>query len=201
MMLAAETADVFAEDQRRRFQRVKVDLHGRYMLPDRTEHECRVIEMSPGNAILEAPVSGGEGARVVAYIDHIGRIVCTTTRETKTGFCVEFELRDPKRERVAARLTWLTNKHELNLPEDRRHERMVPRNPHNVLMLGDGREYSCRMLDLSLSGAAVEISVRPAIGTPVTLGNMRGRVVRHFDDGVALEFSHIQSQDTLGNFF
>jgi len=201
MMLVAETADVFAEEQRRRFQRVKVDLHGRYMLPDHSEHECRVIEMSPGNAIVEAPVSGGVDARVIAYIDHIGRIVGTITRETNNGFAVDFELRDPKRERVAARLTWLANKHELNLPEDRRHERMVPRNPHNVLSLGDGREYSCRMLDLSLSGAAVEINVRPAIGTPVTLGNMRGRVVRHFDDGIAIEFSHIQNSEALGRFF
>lgn len=200
-MIATAAQNQIDETQRRQFQRVSVSLHGRFMRPDRTEHECRIVEMSPGNAIFEAPPGTTEGAKIIAYIDHVGRIVAEVTRVTSSGFAVDFELKQPKRDRVAARLTWLANKHELNLPEDRRHERMVPRHPHNTLSLGDGREYSCRILDLSLSGAAVEIAVRPALGTAVTLSNMRGRVVRHFDEGIAIEFSHLQNHETLATFF
>ena len=43
--------------------------------------------------------------------------------------------------------------------------------------------------DGSLSGAAVEIDVKPALGVQVILGTMRGQVVRHFDDGIAVEFA------------
>ena len=85
-----------------------------------------------------------------------------------------------KRDKMAAQLTWLANKDLLNLPEDRRHERVVPDNRHSTVVLDDGRRYNCKIIDISLSGAAIELAVRPAMGTPVTLGRMRARVVRHF---------------------
>ena len=43
-----------AED-RRRHQRVKVNLLGRYMLSDRQEYPCQVVNMSPGGMALIAP--------------------------------------------------------------------------------------------------------------------------------------------------
>jgi c-di-GMP-binding flagellar brake protein YcgR len=42
-------------EERRRFQRVKVHLLGRYMLPDRREFPCQVINMSPGGMAVIAP--------------------------------------------------------------------------------------------------------------------------------------------------
>jgi hypothetical protein len=106
-----------------------------------------------------------------------------------------------KREKLAAQLTWLANRHELDLPEDRRHERIAPRNPLSTLRLDGGQEYRCRIIDLSLSGAAVEVGIKPELGTAVTLGTMRGRVVRHFDDGVAIEFAMLQREETLAAAF
>jgi hypothetical protein len=105
-----------------------------------------------------------------------------------------------KRDKLAAKLTWLANKNELKLPEDRRHERIVPRQRNAEARLEDGRAYRTRIIDLSLSGAAIELDVRPAIGTVVWLGNMRGRVVRHFEDGVAIEFAVVQTRDSLERF-
>jgi hypothetical protein len=107
---------------------------------------------------------------------------------------------DRKREKLAAQLTWLANKHELGLPEDRRHDRLSPRTVVSELTMEDGTVYSCRIMDLSLSGAALDMETRPSLGTPVRLGNMRGRVVRHFSEGVAIEFLSIQSRDTLREF-
>jgi hypothetical protein len=106
-----------------------------------------------------------------------------------------------KKDKLAAQLTWLANKHELDLPEDRRHERVAPRNPMSVLQLADGRQYRCRIIDLSLSGAALEIEVKPAIGVQVVLGTMRGQVVRHFDDGIAIEFAVVQRPEMLDAAF
>ena len=105
------------------------------------------------------------------------------------------------RDKLAAKLTWLANRHELNLPEDRRHERITPRNPAGIIKLEDGRVYQARIIDLSLSGAALELNVKPAIGTVLWLGRMRGRVVRHFDEGVAIEFAIVQTRDSLDEYF
>jgi hypothetical protein len=178
-----------------RFQPVKVSLLGRYMLSDRREFPCQVLEMSPGDTVVIAPISGGAGERVIAYIDHLGRIEGDITDVRAGGFKMEIVATPRKREKMAAQLTWLANKELLNLPEDRRHERVVPDNRHSTVVLDDGRRYNCKIIDISLSGAAIELAVRPAMGTPVTLGRMRARVVRHFGDGVAVEF--VSAQEML----
>lgn len=183
--------------ERRNFQRVRVKIYGRFMLEDRTEHAGQVVDMSPGNVAFRTDRSGAAGEKVIAYIDHIGRVEGVITRTLSDGFAMTVIASDRKRDKLAAQLTWLANKHELDLPEDRRHERIAPRNPISVLQLADGRQYQCRIIDLSLSGAAIEIDVRPALGTQVTLGTMRGQVVRHFEDGVAIEFAVVQRPESL----
>ena len=180
-----------------RFQRVKVSVLGRYMLADRREFPCQILEMSPGEAMVIAPVSGVVGERVIAYIDHIGRIEGTIIEQVDGGFLMEVAASPRKRDKMAAQLTWLANKDVLNLPEDRRHERVVPDNRHSTVVLDDGRRYNCKIIDISLSGAAIELDVRPAMGTPVTLGRMRARVVRHFQNGVAVEFASAQEMLTV----
>lgn len=180
-----------------RFQRVKVSVLGRYMLADKREFPCQVLEMSPGDALVVAPVSGDVGERVVAYLDHLGRIEGTITALIDGGFQMDVLASARKRDKMAAQLTWLANKDILNLPEDRRHERVVPDNRHSTVVLDDGRRYNCKIIDISLSGAAIELAVRPAMGTPVTLGRMRARVVRHFQDGVAVEFVSAQEMLTV----
>ncbi|HZG28327.1 PilZ domain-containing protein [Ensifer adhaerens] len=186
-----------ANDQRM-FQRVAVNLHGRMLSATREEVDCVVIEMSPGDAQIEADARVNVGDRIIAYIDHIGRIEGDVlSLGAKGRFVISVNATERKREKLAAQLTWIANKHELGLPEDRRHERVAPRNNRSEIVLDDGRSYPCRIIDLSLSGAAIEIAVRPAMGTAVQLGNMRGRVVRHFQEGVAIEFSALQTRESL----
>jgi c-di-GMP-binding flagellar brake protein YcgR len=185
--------------ERRRFQRVKINVLGRFMLPNRTEYPCQVVDMSPGGAALMAPVSGSIGERVVAYIDHVGRIEGEVTRLFDGGFAMTVNATARKRDKLASQLTWLANRGNLNLPEDRRHERITPRQPFSNLVLPDGREQRCKIIDVSLSGAALAVDVRPAVGSPITLGRMRARVVRHFDDGIAVEFAMVQSEDMINN--
>ena len=187
--------------ERRNFQRVRVKVYGRYMLEDRTEHACQVVDMSPGNVALRCERIGQPGEKVIAYVDHIGRVEGIVTRTLPDGFAMTVVASDRKKDKLAAQLTWLANKHELDLPEDRRHERVAPRNPMSMLQLVDGRQYQCRIIDLSLSGAAVEIDVKPALGVQVTLGTMRGQVVRHFEDGLAIEFAVIQRPAPLDSEF
>jgi hypothetical protein len=196
-MSAAAVDYTSSRPERRNFQRVRVKMYGRFMLEDRTEHTCQVIDMSPGNVAFRADRSGEPGERVIAYIDHIGRVEGVVTRRLDDGFAMTVIASERKKDKLAAQLTWLANKHELDLPEDRRHERVAPRNPRSILQLSDGRQYQCRIIDLSLSGAAIEIEVKPALGVQVTLGTMRGQVVRHFEEGIAIEFAVVQRPESL----
>ena len=186
-------------EERRRHQRVKVNLLGRYMLADRREFPCQVVNMSPGGIALVAPVSGDPGERVIAYVDHLGRLEGKIARLLDTGFAMTVEATLRKRDKLAAQLTWLANRQILNLPEDRRHGRFIPRKAMARLILPNGNNVTCRIIDLSESGTAVAISpeLRPVVGAMVTIGKATGRVVRHIEDGFAVEFTRLQHPDFI----
>jgi hypothetical protein len=184
-------------DERRRFQRVRVNLLGRYMLADRREFPCQVIDMSPGGMAVIGPVSGIAGERVVAYIDHVGRLEGTIVRVLPNGFAMSIAATPRKRDKLAAQLTWLANRQILGLPEDRRHDRIVPRNPRSTMVLPDGTAVICRIIDMSLSGAAISAEKPPEVGTLITLGKTPSRVVRHIEGGFAVEFTRMQHPDFL----
>ena len=196
---APTTRNASRMDQRT-FQRVPINMQGRLMLANYDEFECMVIDMSPGDMYVTCHGKPRANERVIAYIDHLGRVEGNVLTVDSRGFNMSINATDRKREKLAAQLTWLANKHELGLPEDRRHDRLTPKNVAIDLTLDDDTVYSCRIMDLSLSGAAVDVEVRPALGTPVRLGNMRGHVVRHFMEGVAIEFLSLQSRETLREF-
>lgn len=182
------------------FHRVSVNLPGRMMLADRTEYDCMALDMSPGDVVVGARVLPLVGERVIAYIDHLGRLEGQALSVQPDSFVMSITATERKREKLAAQLTWIANRHELGLPEDRRHSRLTPRRTLAQITLEDGRQIPCRLIDLSLSGAAVDMEGRLPIGTPVKLGSMRARVVRHFADGIALEFSSVQSRESLTEF-
>jgi hypothetical protein len=183
--------------ERRRHSRVRVNLLGRYMLADRREYPCQVINMSPGGMAVIAPVAGNIGERVIAYVDHLGRLEGVVARHFTNGFAMTISATPRKRDKLAAQLTWLANRHILNLPEDRRHGRIVPRNPSARLIMPNGVNIGVMLIDISNSGAAVRTVERPEVGSLVTIGKVAGRVVRHLEDGFAVEFTRLQHPDTL----
>src|SRR5438046_9465653 len=87
-MALANKKSILPAEERRRFQRVRVHLLGRYMLPDRREFPCQIINMSPGGLALLAPGIGNVGDRVIAYLDHIGRVEGRINRIITNGFAI-----------------------------------------------------------------------------------------------------------------
>ena len=146
---------------------------------------------------LPVPVIEKCAERVVAYVDHLGRLEGKIARTFENGFAMSISATLRKRDKLAAQLTWLANRQILNLPEDRRHGRFAPRNPMARLVLPNGTNVACRVIDLLQSGAAIGVSsaLRPPIGVVVTVGKTQGRVVRHIEDGFAIEFMRLRHPD------
>src|ERR1700745_3311267 len=189
MALPNKKSLLLAAEERRRFQRVKVHLLGRYMLPDRREFPCQIINMSPGGLSLLAPGIGNVGDRVIAYLDHIGRVEGRITRIIDNGFAMTIGATARKRDKLAAQLTWLANRDILNLPEDRHHDRLLPRK--------ECTKMPRRIIALSVPGAAIAAKNRPPLKSLVMLGKVQSRVVRNLEEGFALEFMHEQMAETL----
>ena len=185
------------QHDRRRNQRMNVHLLGRFMLEDRREYPCQTLNMSPGSMALTTPIVGRVGERVVAYVDHIGRVEGKIVRTYDGGFAMTIIATLRKKDKLAAKLTWLANRHELNLPEDRRHDRVASKVAAATVSLPDGREYLAKIVDISLSGASLAVDIKPPIGSPIIVGKLRARVVRHFDEGIGVEFATLQTQNSL----
>lgn len=197
MSALAKVLSATSGEESRRFQRVRVDLLGRFMLSDRREFPCQAIDMSPGGAQIVAPVVGKLGERVVAYLDHIGRIEGMVVRVIPNGFSMTIEASARKRDKLADQLTWLTNRQILGLPEDRRHERIVPTNPFTTITMPSGEKQPVRVIDISLSGAAIAGADSVKVGDVVQISRTMARVVRMIDKGFAVEFSGQQPIETI----
>jgi PilZ domain len=189
---AARTVSKAREN--RKHQRVTVELMGRYMLENRREFPCQTVNISPGGVALIAPVPGVIGERVVAYLDQLGRIEGKIVRLLPNGFAVSLSATVRKRDKLASQLTWLANRQILGLPEDRRHDRIQPRNPRTVITLDNGQQAIGRLLDVSTSGAGVSTELKLEMGQRIVVGRLPAKIVRVFDGGVAVEFGRILTE-------
>jgi PilZ domain-containing protein len=199
MTMPADMDDVIEVPGRERREdvRVIVNLPGRYMLAskrnlkgDRCEFACRIVNISLAGMALSAPVQGPVGERVIVYTEQFGRLHGAITRVMTTGFVMSIAANPQTREKLAAKLDWLEKQKEApELPDSRRHARVVPKNPMATILLADGSTVSCLVIDFSDSGVAVSADLYPALGTPLAVGKMVGRVVRRFAEGFAVEFT------------
>lgn len=195
--LEVQQSVAYLESERRRFQHVQLSLLGRCMFTDRRECPCQLVEVSPGDATFVSPFCGEEGARVIAYIDEIGRLEGIILERTDQGFVMAISASPRKRDKLADILTWLANRHVLSLAEDRRHLRRTPKRSDATIVMADGATHTVRVIDMSLSGAALATKLRPPLGSPIRLGRLGARVVRHFDDGFGIEFMRLMSDTAI----
>lgn len=188
---------------RRRYRRYAIALLGRFMRANKQEYPCKLNDISLGGLSLMSPVNVEPDERIVAYFDHLGGIEGTVVRQFEGGFAIRLSATQHKREKLAAQIMWLINRHELQGAEERRHERIAVANAMSLsqLKLAEGLAIQARVIDVSLSGASLATEARPIIGSEVQLGKLRARVVRHHDQGIAVQFVDIQEPEALRRYF
>ncbi|MEZ5773860.1 MAG: PilZ domain-containing protein [Hyphomicrobiaceae bacterium] len=187
--------------ERRRHKRIPLLCLGRFMRADKTEHTCKLINVSVGGAALQTEETLELGEHIIAYFDEIGRIDGPVVRFIDGGFAIQIQATQHRREKLAAQLTWLINRRALGIPEARRHDRMSTENVASSMTLSDGRQVACRMLDISISGASVATAARPPLGSEILVGRLRAKVMRHHDQGIGVQFLDIQNPSALRRHF
>ncbi|MBV9991236.1 MAG: PilZ domain-containing protein [Alphaproteobacteria bacterium] len=177
-----------AKAERRRFRRVRVDLTGRLFVPaDSRECHCKVVDLSPGGASIECDLVLAQGTQIVLYVDGFGRLEGTLARVEGPDFGVRFNCTPAKRERIAEQLILFMNRALIDETEMRRHDR-TPTKGIARFTRADGQFVACEVMDLSVSGVSLKTDVRPPIGEFVLIGQMAGRVARHHEHGIGIEF-------------
>jgi len=190
--------------ERRQDVRTIVSIPGKYSLAsrrdgrgNRREFACRAVSMSARGIVLAAPVVGDVGERVIAQIGQFGRLEGKILRAMDLGFVMSIKASEAERARLSRKIAWIEKHKNHETLECREHDRIVPEDPHSTLTLADGGRRSCLVINMSVSGAAVSADLVPAVGTPLALGRVVGRVVRHFEEGFAIQFVSPQHFATL----
>ena len=177
-----------ARAERRRYKRVPVSLSGRLFVPSESrEAHCKIADMSPGGAHIASEIVPPQGTHVVVYIDGFGRFEGVVARPAEGAFGIQFNCSQHKRERVAEQLTLYLNGGNLSESSLRRHDR-EPTKGLARFTRANGEVVNCEVLDLSLSGVSLITDVRPPVGEFVLIGQMAGRVARHHETGIGIEF-------------
>ncbi|HET7335797.1 MAG TPA: PilZ domain-containing protein [Rhizomicrobium sp.] len=186
----AEAEAVVAKSQadRRVYRRVDVQLQGRLFVPaDGREAVCHIIDMSPGGAQVACEIQPEPGTQIIIYIDGFGRFEGHIARHAGANVGVQFHCSAHKRERVAEQLTAHLNGALVDESILRRHER-APTKGVARFTRASGDVVAGEVLDISLGGVSIKTEQRPPIGEFVLIAQVAGKIVRHHETGVAIEF-------------
>jgi hypothetical protein len=164
---------------------------------NRRKFACRAINISQSAIALLAPIAGAIGERVITYFEEFGELNGAIIRVFDGGFVMKVVANDKGRAKFRERLLWLKESQNLNVSDRRIHRRIIPQEPRSALVFSDGRVLECFVIDMSVSGAAVSSDEIPAIGTPLAVGKVVGKVIRHFEDGFAVRFNEMQNLERL----
>ena len=124
---------------------------------------------------------------MVLYVDNFGRFEGTVVRRDGYGFGVAFVCTPSKRERIAEQLILFLNKTLVDESVLRRHERASQKG-FAKFTRADGQVVQCEVMDISVGGVALKTDVRPPIGEFVLIAQIAGRVARHHEDGIGIQF-------------
>jgi hypothetical protein len=190
MIVNREAAIARAIAERRRHERVQVDLPGRLFVPgDGREAPCRIVEMSAEGAQVICDLVPETGTFAILYIEGFGRFETEVVRSEWDRFAVALRCSSLKQTRVAELLQQITHGGNVKGPLLRRHERVEGEGIAHFTR-SSGQIVACEVLDLSLSGVSLKTEVKPKIGETVMIGQMSGRVVRHHESGIGVEFTN-----------
>ena len=172
---------------RRKHARVERPLKARFLNEAGQERPCVVVNVSAGGAYVQAKNPPAFGEKVVLYIEGLGRFEAQVIRSDRNSFAVSYQIKRAKRARTADDLTEIINRGHRS--PNRRVSPRIRQDAPTVVHFEDGSSVKCALLDISLTGASIEISPRPPLGAHLILGRMTAKVVRRHEKGVGVVFT------------
>lgn len=178
-----------SQRDRRVWRREKITLPAKLFVPStEIEIDCIVTDLSPGGAGIDAIILPAVGTKIVLYVEGFDRFSGSIARIRKDGAGIKFDCSESKQARTAEKIyCYLIGE---PLPKtSTRSTRRAALPTARALRRDNGETAGFDVIDISLTGAALRTRSRPAIGEVITIGTVKGRVVRYIEDGFAVEFA------------
>ncbi len=182
-----EEAIARAEAERRQRQRLNLPIAVKFLIDGNEEAEGQIVDISANGTLVESGTKPELASKIICHFERIGCYEGVVNRITDVGFAVQFGSRASTQERLVERLMQAATIGVEDASDQRRHLRVTV-DRETTLEYESGRKKKCVITDMSVSGLAVETIERPALHTKVRVGQMEGRVVRHTENGFAIEF-------------
>ena len=173
--------------ERRQFKRFRVAFKGKLFARSESESDCALVDLSAGGAAIRCNETLALGEPLVIYIDGFGRYdaVCARYADGLAG--LRFVCGDAKRKRLIEKLNRYVNDGATDVSTLRASER-VSSTADLSFTRADGEVVKCEVIDISLHGVSLRTNSRPPPGEVLQVGRTCGRVVRHHEQGIAIEF-------------
>jgi CheY-like chemotaxis protein len=180
-----------AEDgvDRRQFERLRTNLPGHLFNPEDWQTvECRVLNLSAGGALVQCDAAASlPDHPLVLYVEHFGRFEGAIAHRSPTLVGLKFRAGEAKRGRLKEMLASYAEHGTAGVETMRKFPRFKS-DGSVTLTRASGREITCDVIDISPEGVSLRTREFPPVGEVVSVGKTRGRVVRHHDEGIALQF-------------
>lgn len=177
--------DALCQNDRRTWRRFAVPLAGRLFGPSGAAWRCEVLELSAGGARVQAPGLPAATA-VTLYVARIGSVDAEVLEAVHGTLRLRFSVDDARRGQISQLLDAMVQDGLARPGRTRRKPRLATTGLHFIR--ADGQTVACDALDLSFQGISLRVPVRPPVGEHVTIGGCQGRVVRHHDQGIVVQF-------------
>lgn len=159
---------------------------------------CWTTSISPDLAVVATAIKVSRGRSIQLQLAEIGSLRGRVDRPVQGGLTVNLDMDETNREQLARKIASYRDRILNAQPESREYRRRVPADPDSEILLADGTLVTCRILDVSCSGASIAASVQPEVEAPLALGQVAGKVVRHTTGGgFAMKFLVVQDEDRL----
>jgi hypothetical protein len=173
---------------RRAYERYPIALTGQLFVPAQSAaFACQVNGLSLGGAGVQCAEAPPLKASVVLYIDGFGRFDAIAVHYDDGILGLGFVCTDAKRIRLKEKLVIFANEGLRAVTRLRRDTRASTNSACYICRPG-GDRVLCDVEDISLHGASVKTLVRPPLGEIINIGRTHGRVVRHHETGIGIEF-------------
>jgi len=154
-----------------------------------TQFPATILKISPGDLTFQSEINSHKNDRVAIHCDHIpsltGKIINCHNQHFKLALTLT------KRERltlVEQLFITMNKEYSANILNRRRSPRQDMGARNQRCYFEQGGFFDAKLIDISVSGAALESRRKPSIGTELLLDQRQATVIRHTLGGFAVVF-------------
>lgn len=173
--------------EEREFKRKGTNLSANLIVPaEEVTLPCQVLDLSGGGARVSCSDPPPLHTYVILCIDGFGRLESVTRRFAGGQLGLQFVFKETKRQLLLAKLYNHAFAGSLGKAGLRRHVRL-PSIAQLRFTSRSGDELPCEVIDISMRGISLRTAARPPVNDLISIGLKYVRVVRHHQEGIAVE--------------